>query len=310
MKVAVVMATYNGSKFINEQMCSINEQTRKPDEVIFCDDGSTDNTVMLIHNYIKKNNLENWKVIKNKHMGVTKNFYYGIGMAESDIIFISDQDDIWKRNKIEIMIKPFSDATVKTVTCRKNLIDTFGKPIKSYPDCVINPKVKKSQGRFLSFDEELKYRVSSGLCLAFKKEFFSEVEKFVNKYNLLYDIPFGIVASMNGGDFTINESLVLHRIHTNNVSKPINSAIERKGKSLHQIESHKYKLELLIALSKEYYNFLDYNQRDILEETIQLHKQSINALEKRSVFQLFKLLFYTNKGFNKFMSIADIISVL
>ena len=76
MKNSVVMATYNGSKYIIEQLDSIKNQVLSPDEVIICDDCSTDKTVEIIENYIHQNNLCGWKLYKNeKNIGFFNNFF-------------------------------------------------------------------------------------------------------------------------------------------------------------------------------------------------------------------------------------------
>lgn len=66
MRISVVLSSYNGEQDIIEQLQSINEQTRQPDEVLICDDCSTDGTADLVQNYIEKKRLKNWKLIVNK----------------------------------------------------------------------------------------------------------------------------------------------------------------------------------------------------------------------------------------------------
>lgn len=105
MKTSVVMCTYNGASHIYFQLKTINNQTRKPDEVIIQDDGSTDNTVNIIRKFIYDNSLQDlWKLYENPvNLGRKKNFMDAISKTTSDIIFLSDQDDIWDEKKIEIM---------------------------------------------------------------------------------------------------------------------------------------------------------------------------------------------------------------
>ncbi len=103
-KVSVVMTTYNGERYIIEQLDSIRNQTRKPDEVLIFDDMSTDSTFSIIEEYIRKYALYNWKVIENaENLGWKKNFANAMKNATGDYVFLSDQDDIWMLNKIEDM---------------------------------------------------------------------------------------------------------------------------------------------------------------------------------------------------------------
>ena len=102
--ISIVMATYNGEKFIIEQLESIRLQSMLPDEVLIFDDCSTDGTVHLIEEYIKKYQLNRWHLIKNKkNKGYSKNFSDALKVTSGDIIFLSDQDDIWCHDKVKKM---------------------------------------------------------------------------------------------------------------------------------------------------------------------------------------------------------------
>ena len=102
MKISVVMTTYNGEKYVEEQLDSIRVQTRKADEVLIFDDQSSDKTVKIIQHYIDDNKLNNWKITVNAvNKGWRKNFFDGIQETSGDVIFLCDQDDIWVPDKIE-----------------------------------------------------------------------------------------------------------------------------------------------------------------------------------------------------------------
>ena len=106
LKCSVVLSTYNGEKYIYEQLESLLKQSRMIDEVIISDDCSTDNTLNIIKQYTEDNNLFHWKVYQNKvNKGWRKNFIDGMKMATGDLIFPCDQDDIWRNDKLEIMEK-------------------------------------------------------------------------------------------------------------------------------------------------------------------------------------------------------------
>ena len=103
-KISLVMSCYNGSKYIIEQMESLKNQTRKIDEVLIFDDGSTDDTVAKIEKYISDNGLLDWQVHLNaENYGWQKSFAQGILKATGDILFLCDRDDVWMPDKIETM---------------------------------------------------------------------------------------------------------------------------------------------------------------------------------------------------------------
>lgn len=106
MKISVVMSTYNGQKYILEQLDSLRNQTRQADEVLIFDDRSTDATATLVADYIKKYALNGWQIKVNpQNKGWRRNFMEGMWSATGDIIFTCDQDDIWRSDKLAVMAK-------------------------------------------------------------------------------------------------------------------------------------------------------------------------------------------------------------
>lgn len=104
--ISLVMATYNGLKYISEQLDSIRTQTLLPDEVLIYDDRSTDGTYEYVQKYIDRYNLHTWKAHRNKeNKGYSLNFSDAIDAAKGELIFLCDQDDIWHSDKIEKMSK-------------------------------------------------------------------------------------------------------------------------------------------------------------------------------------------------------------
>jgi glycosyltransferase involved in cell wall biosynthesis len=100
-KISVAMTSFNGEKYILSQLESIANQTVIPNEIIICDDKSTDNTVQIINDFKKNTNI-NIKIIINEFsLGFTQNFAKAIELCTGDIIFLADHDDVWFFNKIE-----------------------------------------------------------------------------------------------------------------------------------------------------------------------------------------------------------------
>jgi glycosyltransferase involved in cell wall biosynthesis len=106
MSVSVAMTTFNGDKYIDEQIKSILIQLDMEDELIISDDGSTDNTVQILKQYSEE--YDNIKLHLNNRLGVVKNFEFAIKECTKDIIVLSDQDDIWVDNKLVEIKKHFS----------------------------------------------------------------------------------------------------------------------------------------------------------------------------------------------------------
>ena len=118
MKTSVVMATYNGSEFIREQLDSIKNQTMHVDEVVICDDRSKDDTVEIVRSFIADNSLQGWNIEVNEvNLGYGSNFNKALLKASGDYIFFSDQDDIWEPDKVETMVRIMEENSDIKLLC-------------------------------------------------------------------------------------------------------------------------------------------------------------------------------------------------
>lgn len=115
------MCTYNGaSRHLAEQLDSIFSQTLLPAELIVQDDGSTDNTMDLLHSYAAKapEGME-MRIFRNeKQMGINANFFSAMCRAKGDLIAVSDQDDIWMPTKLEEQVAAMADPHMMMCVCR------------------------------------------------------------------------------------------------------------------------------------------------------------------------------------------------
>jgi len=129
-RISVALCTFNGGHFIGQQLESIINQSRPPDELIICDDASTDDTIDIVSS-IAAGRLSTIHIIQNKKsLGCVKNFEKAIKCTTGDIIFLSDQDDVWFKEKILIMMSPFVESDgVGLVYSDAILTDTELKPI-------------------------------------------------------------------------------------------------------------------------------------------------------------------------------------
>lgn len=108
-KVSVVLCTYNGEKFVAQQIESILNQSILPDELIVSDDCSSDNTVDIVSDFARRHPATIRLFRNDLNLGFVENFEKAISFADGEIIFLSDQDDSWFEDKIECMLQPFID---------------------------------------------------------------------------------------------------------------------------------------------------------------------------------------------------------
>lgn len=110
LKISVALCTFNGESFIGGQLKSILCQSIPPDEVIICDDCSTDNTIGVVSSIARESQLSIQLFQNRSNLGFIKNFEKAIAHSIGDIIFLSDQDDVWFTNKIATMMDHFLEA--------------------------------------------------------------------------------------------------------------------------------------------------------------------------------------------------------
>ena len=103
LSLSVALCTYNGSRFLFEQLQSIGSQSRPPDELIICDDRSSDSTVAIVKSFALEAPFPVRLEVNQNNLGSTKNFELAISRCRGDVIVLSDQDDVWHKDKLAQM---------------------------------------------------------------------------------------------------------------------------------------------------------------------------------------------------------------
>ena len=103
MRISVAMCTYNGAEFLPAQLASIAEQTRLPDEIVVCDDASTDETRRVLESFARTARIPVSLYFSDQNTGSLKNFERAIGLCTGDVIVLSDQDDVWRADKLQLL---------------------------------------------------------------------------------------------------------------------------------------------------------------------------------------------------------------
>src|ERR1700723_2014959 len=121
-RISVALCTYNGERFLRHQLESIQQQTRLPDELVVCDDRSTDQTFAIVREFAARVSFPIVIVQNPETLGSARNFEKAIRLCTGDLIALSDQDDLWYPNRLqrsehEFIAHPqaglvFSDADV------------------------------------------------------------------------------------------------------------------------------------------------------------------------------------------------------
>ena len=210
--ISVCMATYNGEKYIKEQLSSILSQLGSNDEIIISDDKSTDNTI----NIIKSFNDVRIKVISGLcKKSPTINFENALKNCKGDYIFLSDQDDIWYDNRVKVALSELKDEKCLCVLNNYSIINQDGEIIKKCGFDNNDHVLKKSF--LLQLFSPQKY---IGCCMAFKRDLL-EIALPFPPYIPMHDMWIGLLASYRNNTHYISEPLVYYRRHGKNVTTGI-----------------------------------------------------------------------------------------
>ena len=126
--ISVAMCTFNGESFLREQLESLAWQTRLPDELVVCDDASSDSTANILQEFARRAPFS-LRIIRNlATLGSTRNFEKTIKLCEGDFIALCDQDDIWEPNKLNRLMEAFADPSVGGVFSDATVIDASAQP--------------------------------------------------------------------------------------------------------------------------------------------------------------------------------------
>jgi glycosyltransferase involved in cell wall biosynthesis len=209
--ISIAMTTYNGERFLREQLDSILNQDYHNIELVVCDDCSSDNTVKILTEYTQKH--YNMRVFVNeKTLGLAKNFEKAISLCKGEYIALSDQDDIWDLQKLTILQKEIGDANL--IYSYSDLVDENG---------VFINKTTKDTRNMLSVSNNclpyLFFGLIYGHTMLFPKKLLSALLPFPTVAG--HDVWVGYIASSTGEVKFIDKPLVKYRLHTSNSSGPI-----------------------------------------------------------------------------------------
>jgi len=224
--VSIAMATYNGEKYLREQLDSIYNQTYKNIEVIVCDDCSADTTIKILEDYKQKYGLIYY--INKKNLGHVKNFEKAISLCKGDFIALSDQDDIWLPEKIEILLHEiqvysliYSD--VKYIDANDNVFVESEREILQLEKKILIRSFKDVS----FFDSEYKIGYTKGCTMLFKREVAKKAIP-IPDFERQHDWWINIVALRLNGIKYYSKPLMLYRKHSDNLSSNPKSIFYKK----------------------------------------------------------------------------------
>jgi glycosyltransferase involved in cell wall biosynthesis len=214
--VSVAMCTYNGSRFLSAQLESIASQTRLPDEVVVCDDGSSDNTVEIVKRFSASAPFPVRLEINKTNLGSTKNFEKAIGLCTGNLIALADQDDVWLEKKLETIEKEFeSKPKVGIVFSDAELVDENLQPLGTRLWTSI--RFDENGRRELKSERRLNVLLPgwtvTGATMAFRLKFRTLALPIPNDVPMIHDGWIAVVIATVADISFIEQPLVKYRQH-------------------------------------------------------------------------------------------------
>ena len=230
--ISIAMATYNGEKYLREQLESIYAQTYKNIEVVVTDDGSTDKTVEILEEYANSHGLRYY--INEINLGFVKNFEKAVDLCRGDYIALSDQDDIWLPYKLSTLMENIGDNILACSDLA--LINENGQTLEES----FFESTNRSKNEKFTFYKLMFRNYIWGCTILMKKDLLKKAHPIpINAES--HDQWYGLVASAVGSIYLHKKSLILYRQHDKN---------KFGAKKFFKISIFK---KLFLSMNKEYY---------------------------------------------------------
>lgn len=233
MKTSVALCTFNGEKYLRKQLDSILEQTVAVDEIVVCDDLSTDATLSILNQY--KETFPNiFKIHANeKNLRSVKNFEKAISLCENEIVFLCDQDDMWVPEKVEVILNQFKiSPELQVIATNAFIINDDEDMLNVSTIYDIPSKTTKEMKEILFFHQNF----CTGATMAMRKEFADDLMPFPPENLFHHDEWIALKASLKNQLLFLNDRLIKYRIHQNQLVGGVIFSEQDLQKRLDKIE--------------------------------------------------------------------------
>lgn len=269
-KVDILLATYNGERYLAEQLDSILNQTYKDFNLIISDDNSKDSTVRILEDYAKKDSRITF-FKQSKNLGVISNFEFLLSKVKSKYFMFSDQDDIWNEDKIEKSLKKIEETNsdivftdLMVVDDKLNVLFESYWSLKGFKEKIL--KYNRFEALYLN-------NYVTGCTMLMKKEVISKALPLPKKSKyVLHDYWIVLITSQSGKVEFLNEATIKYRQHKNN-----RVGSKKKTESLKELSEIR---KLFIDVKKEHFSvFVENEDKFEKQETRDLNRKALAYYE-------------------------------
>jgi len=219
-KFSVAMCTYNGARFVAEQLASIAAQTRPPDELVVCDDCSTDATIECVREFARTAPFPVRVFENEKNIGSTKNFERAVELCDGDFIAFADQDDVWLPEKLRRLEEILANESTALAFTDGDVVDESLRPLgqRVWQTIRFGEEEQRSFREGRAFAVLLDHNVVTGAALALKAEFKKLILPFPNDLThdgipVIHDWWTALLIAAVGDVVFVSEPLFKYRQH-------------------------------------------------------------------------------------------------
>lgn len=238
-QATIILATYNGEKYIISQLDSILRQTYQSFKVIIRDDGSTDNTAALVRDFIEEHHLENsWNFqINSKNKGWRLNFLEMLCMVDTEYAFFSDQDDIWNADKVSVMIQLLDHHPQINVLVSDYVL--FGEQggeekLKQIDEVTVESglyQVKQTLDNLIIRRDGCAFAVRNTFVPNIMSVY-REISEDANGLPQAHDLATWLAGVLSDSLYHVHENLIKHRMHSTSTWSVESKKIKNSKKSI------------------------------------------------------------------------------
>lgn len=280
MKTSVIIATYNGTKFIEEQFDSILAQSVQPDEVVITDDGSKDNTREVVQRYIDEHELNRtWHLhVNEKNKGYARNFLDGAMLTTGDIVFFCDQDDIWTSDRVRKMSEVMEKNPKINLLCSNLEPFYYEEDTRKWSEKDLKAMKTDDSLKICDLTPEYFHLKRSGCTMCIRKTFLEEIMPYWTA-NWPHDDFVWKMAVVSSSCAILHFISMRRRMHSNNATVIRVRTRDWRIKQLHEYQMQYAELKKYA----EKYNAPDTYSK-IIDKNIKSIKQRISLVEHHNLF--------------------------
>lgn len=264
-KVQILMSTYNGEKYLKEQIDSILNQEDVEVSLLIRDDGSTDKTINMLESIVKEN--KNVTYYTGENIGVARSFMDLVyNSKEVDYYAFADQDDVWNSNKII--------SAIQKIENDNNKPSLYISAVEVVDEQLNTMEIKKVTGNFC-FEGEMAKNFAIGCTMVFNKKLCDVIKSYDPSYIIMHDSWITRVCYAIGGNVVIDENTYIkYRQHGNNVVGYNDEGIKKLKKQLKIAFVDKISMRVNIAkeLKSGYEEFFTEHTKQVVDMLIDYQK--------------------------------------